>query len=67
MQVGGWGLQPMIVLGVGIPFYYCCSCCVTVFSLLLFVCCVDVLFGVLLLLHACVFAMWLCIVGFVCV
>ena len=40
-QVGGWGLWPMIVLGVGILFYCCC--------------CIHVCLSLLLLLHACVF------------
>ena len=60
-QVGGWGLWPMIVLGVGffivvVVVAYMCVCC----------CSVHVFLGVLLLLHVCVFVMWLCIVGFVC-
>ena len=62
-QVGGWGLLPMIVLGVGffivvVDVAYMCVCCCC--------CCMHVFWGVLLLLHACVFVMWLCIVGFVC-
>ena len=52
-QVGGWWLQPMVVLGVGIPFCCCCHCCMSVFLL-----------WVVMLLHVCVF--W-CVVVVVCV
>ena len=65
MQVGGWGLWPMIVLGVGIPFllllWLLHACVFDVVGVVV----VCMFFCVLLLLHVCVcVCLCVCVVSF---
>ena len=63
MQVGGQGLWPMIVLGVGICFYCCCSCCMHVVWVVVVVVVVVCMFFVCVVVVACVVFGCLCVFG----